>query len=70
MDDGIPATDQWFVTPDDARQFIKEYRQKYRDLQGYYMNHRQERIDPDDIQLRIIGEYRQGLLWMKFPTYR
>lgn len=57
MTDGFPATEEWFETPEEAKQFIKEFRKRFRDTQGYYLNHRQERMDPDEVNLKIKGTY-------------
>ena len=55
--DGLPATEEWFKTPEEAKQFIKEFRQRYKDLQGYYLTSDRKRIDPDEIRLKIKGTY-------------
>ena len=50
--DGIPASDKFFKTKEEAEEFIKSFRKRF-EVQGYYLTSGMERISPQDIDLRI-----------------
>lgn len=50
--DGIPASDKFFKTKEEAEEFIKNFRKSF-EFQGFYLTSSMERISPDDVDLRI-----------------
>ena len=50
--DGIPASDKFFKTEEEAEEFIKIFRKRF-EVQGYYLTSGMERISPQDIDLKI-----------------
>lgn len=51
--DKIPAAPAPFDTLEDAEDFIKKFRKRFMDYQGYYKTSSFERIHPNEIQLSI-----------------
>lgn len=50
--DGIFATDELFESVESAKEFIKEFRNRFK-AQGYYRDSRWNKIEPENIELEI-----------------
>tara|TARA_Y100000588_G_C13811144_1_gene735165 strand:+ start:355 stop:690 length:336 start_codon:yes stop_codon:yes gene_type:complete len=51
--DKIPASESPFDTREEAEDFIKKFRKRFLETQGYYKTSSFERIHPNEIQLSI-----------------
>jgi hypothetical protein len=52
--DGITATQKTFRKPETANNYVRKLRDSFKQHQGFYSTNRGERIDPEEIDYRVI----------------